>query len=71
MLVFIDNGSQISPCIASKARYALGYKILPKNIKKCTRGYWTRVITTFGVNNNLNEEQVNNAVAMYDQIFNE
>ncbi len=70
MLKFTDKESQISPCIASKARYALGYKDFPNNKGECTSKYWERVIDTFGKNNNLNEIQIKNAKGMYGQIFN-
>ena len=48
MLTFID-GKQISPCIASKAKYALGLKkVEPNNCKSCSRFYWEKTVKRIG-----------------------
>ena len=48
MLMFHNTQTQISPCIASKARYAINLKnIQPENTKKCFFQYWERVIDTY------------------------
>jgi hypothetical protein len=71
MLVFTDSGKQVSPCIASKARYALGTKInIPTNTKLCSKNYWERVIETIcNKHPNLTVNQ-QSAKEMYNQIFN-
>ncbi len=49
ILIFNDTGKQISPCIASMAKHALGLKNkMPNNKKKCTPRYWNRTVDTIG-----------------------
>ncbi len=51
---FKTTKTQISPCIAAKAKFALKLtKIKPNNTKSCSYDYWCRVIETFATHNNL------------------
>lgn len=68
-MLFSDNKKQISPCVASKARYALGYNKGYNNKKHCTENYWNRVIRTLGEINNLSEEKIQKGIGMYNEIF--
>ena len=46
-----QNNKELSPCIVSWGRYALGMKTdKPKNTKKCTETYWHDVINTLVYN---------------------
>ena len=39
------NGSEISPCILSQIKYALGLKTKnPSNNKKCSNKYWNEIL---------------------------
>jgi hypothetical protein len=61
MLTFSD-GKQISPCIASKARYALGLKsIEPRNSKGCSSSYWERTVQRIGDLNRLDSDIIEKA----------
>lgn len=43
------RGLEKSPCICSKAKYALGLKkVKPVNARTCSTEYWVEVITAFG-----------------------
>ena len=51
---FKGTKTQISPCIAAKAKFALNLtKKKPSNIKRCSYDYWFNVIETFASQNNL------------------
>ena len=51
---FKGTKTQISPCIAAKAKFALKLaKKKPANTKKCSFDYWCKVIETFSYHNNL------------------
>ena len=51
---FKGTKTQISPCIAAQAKFALNLtKKKPTNTKKCSHIYWCRVIKTFSSRNNL------------------
>ena len=46
--------TQISPCVAAKAKFALDLtKKKPSNTKTCSYDYWFKVIETFASQNNL------------------
>lgn len=50
---FRGTKTQISPCIAAKAKFALNLtKKKPTNIKTCSYDYWCNVIETFSSQNN-------------------
>lgn len=69
MLLF-ENGKQISPCIASKARYALGTKnVKPVNNKRCSLIYWTKVIDVILENNNNSLNNRDNAIHLYNNLI--
>jgi hypothetical protein len=61
MEYFKGTNKQISPCIASKAKYALKLKkSKPSNSKQCSLNYWLKVIDSiahkYSVSCNLIEE---------------
>jgi len=69
MLTF-ENGKQISPCIASKVRFALGLKMTePQNDKTCSSEYWLKVVQRIGELNNLNSESIDKAKGMYKTLI--
>ena len=48
MLILIEN-KQISPCILSKVKFALGIKSdMPLNKKRCSEEYWDKVVDYIG-----------------------
>ena len=63
----ILDGVEISPCIASKAKFALG---LPNkylgNDKKCSVEYWNKVINFLGIQNQLSSERIKRARNRFD-----
>jgi|TARA_B110000967_G_C18581603_1_gene409992 hypothetical protein len=51
---FKGTKTQISPCIAAKAKFALNpTKKKPSNTKTCSYVYWCRVIETISSQKNL------------------
>jgi len=65
MLTFID-GKQISPCIASKAKYPLGLKkVEPNNCKSCSRFYWEKTVKRIGELNRVDSENIEKAKTKY------
>jgi hypothetical protein len=51
---FKGTKTQISPCIAAKAKFALNLtKKKPSNTRTCSYNYWCKVIETFSSQNNL------------------
>ena len=75
MLVFHNTQTQIRPCIASKARFALGLKnIMPiqQIQQKCTFGYWERVIDTLCIRNHIDNEDIKQlAINQFDELIND
>ena len=62
MHYFKGTKTQISPCIAAKARFALNLtKKKPSNNKTCSYDYWCNVIETFSSQNNLSGKTVEEA----------
>ena len=62
MYFFKGTKTQISPCIASKAKFALNpARRKPSNTKKCSYNYWCKVIETFGSQNNLSNKTTEEA----------
>jgi hypothetical protein len=54
---FIGTTTQIAPCIAAKAKFALKItKKKPTSIKTCSYNYWCKVIETFSSLNNFSAE---------------
>ena len=59
---FKGTKTQISPCIAAKAKFALNLtKKKPSNTKTCSYDYWSKVIETFASQNNLKDKTVEEA----------
>jgi hypothetical protein len=59
---FKGTRTQISPCIAAKAKFALNLtKKKPTNTKKCSYNYWGKVIKTFSSQNNLSAKTAEEA----------
>ena len=59
---FKETKTQISPCIAAKAKFALNLtKKNPSNTKKCSYDYWCKVILTFASLNNLKDKAAEEA----------
>ena len=70
MVKFIDNGKQIAPCIAAKARFALGITLRkPSNVKPCSENYWQRAIDTLCAIENRHEHK-QNAYKKFKQLIN-
>lgn len=72
MLIFNDGNIQISPCILSKGRFALGLKdSRPTNTKRCSLRYWIRVIDTLCASNNIQDENSRLiAIERFDELMN-
>lgn len=59
---FIGSKTQVSPCIVSKAKFALKLtEIKPVNNKVCSYEYWCAVIATLSSQHNLPNQTVENA----------
>lgn len=62
MLVFNNTNTQVSPCIASKARFVHFLRVMPPaNIKRCSLKYCVRVIETRSIIDNIkpdNQQEV-------------
>tara|TARA_R110002049_G_scaffold7526_1_gene43439 strand:- start:1265 stop:1477 length:213 start_codon:yes stop_codon:yes gene_type:complete len=69
MPIFDNKGKELSPCICSKAKYALRLTKEPRNNKQCTRRYWERVVGRISELNNINEKVLKMAINKYDDIF--
>lgn len=70
MAVYDENQKELSPCIVSKAKYALGLKsIKPTNNKICSLEYWERVINTLAKSNLLTKEQIAAAIMRYSELI--
>lgn len=55
MVYFHGTKTQISPCILSKARYALKLTLKkPSNTKTCSLDYWCKTIDTLSKQKKLN-----------------
>lgn len=61
---------QISPCIASKAKFTLNLKMKkPFNTKTCSYDYWCRVIEYFSIENNLTNSISEEAKSKYKSLI--
>ena len=61
MLILIEN-KQISPCILSKVKFALGIKSdMPLNKKRCSEEYWDKVVDYIGKINGKSDDQIRKA----------
>lgn len=72
MAIFPGTSIQISPCILSKARFALGMKdTRPNNNKSCSQIYWSRVVDFLCASHNISDEQVRQrAIDSYNEFMN-
>lgn len=66
-----NKGKQLSPCICSKARYALRIKTeKPKNKKRCSRSYWERTVKAIAKKHDyITEDQVIKAIDKFPEII--
>lgn len=59
---FKGTKTQISPCIAAKAKFALNLtKKKPSNTKTCSYDYWCNVIDTFSSQNKISSKTAEEA----------
>jgi hypothetical protein len=72
MLFFQNTQTQISPCIASKAKFALGLKNERSfNTKSCSQAYWTRTIDTLcSINEIISNTRRQTAIDRYEEFIN-
>ena len=70
-MTFDASTIQISPCIVSKAKFALGLKNeQPKNCKRCSLDYWKRTIGVLCKLNEINDDnRVQIAEKKYDELI--
>ena len=69
-MYYRENGSQISPCIITKARYALGVtNRIPTNQKKCSLNYWEEVVEIIGTSYNIKLLTITRAKGQYFRII--
>jgi hypothetical protein len=70
MVYFKGTKTQISPCIASKAKYALKLNNKkPSNIKKCSYKYWLAVIETFSSQYNISDNIKTEAINQFKSLI--
>ena len=63
---FTGTKKQISPCIASKAKYALRLKNKkPTNIKMCCLDYWKKVVDNLSFQYNISDAIKTEAVNQF------
>lgn len=67
---FMDTKTQIAPCIASKARFALGIAHKePSNNKTCSYNYWSKVITSLASEKSISSEMAEEAKEKFSDIM--
>ena len=67
---FKETKTQISPCIAAKAKFALNLtKKKPSNTKTCSYDYWCNVIETFSSQNNLSGKAAEKAKKQFKSLI--
>lgn len=70
MKYFEGTNTQISPCIAAKAKYALGLTSKkPSNNETCSHDYWLRVIKTFANKHNVSNSIKQEAINKYNHLI--
>jgi len=69
MNVIVTNDVQLSPCMISKAKLALGLKELNGKInsKKCSTTYWKRVVNAVGGKYEVSQSKIDTAIGKYNQ----
>ncbi|MGN7786852.1 hypothetical protein ACTJIJ_20130 [Niabella sp. 22666] len=69
MAVNDENKKELSPCIVSKAKYALGLKpTKPMNNKTCSFEYWQKVTTILAQSNALPKKKIADAMNLYEEL---
>ncbi|AUD06844.1 hypothetical protein CWM47_36335 [Spirosoma pollinicola] len=64
------EGKELAPCIVSKAKYALELKDQsPCNQNPCSEAYWEKTVVIVGRHYNLDDNTINNAIEMYNDLF--
>ena len=67
---FKDTKIQIAPCIASKARFALGITHKkPSNNKTCSYNYWSKVVETLATEKSVSTDITEEAKGKFSQII--
>lgn len=67
---FKGTKTQISPCIASKAKFALNpAREKPSNTKTCSYKYWCKVIETIASQNNLSSKNAEDAKSKFKSLI--
>lgn len=70
MNYFKGTKTQISPCVAAKAKFALNLtKKKPSNSKTCSYDYWCNVIVTFSSQNNLSGKTTEEAKKKFKSLI--
>lgn len=69
MATYDENKKELSPCIISKAKYALGLKpIKPTNNKTCSLEYWQKVIAILSKTYALKKKQIVDAINLHKEL---
>lgn len=67
---FKGTKTQISPCIAAKAKFALNLtEKNPVNTKPCSYDYWCKVIETFSSQKNLSAKAAEEAENQFKSLI--
>ncbi len=65
-MAFIHNNKELSPCILSKSRHALGLKAeKPTNKKRCSLPYWEQAVQAIGELNGVDTATIQAAKGRY------
>lgn len=72
MQFYRRNGSQMSPCIASKVTHALNMpnRYTGNSSKKCSINYWEEACEIIGSHYNLNNDDICNAKRKFNEYIN-
>ncbi|MBO9595007.1 MAG: hypothetical protein J7599_19035 [Niabella sp.] len=69
MATYDENKKELSPCIVSKAKYALGLKsIKPTNNKTCSLEYWEKVVAILSKTYPLKKKQIAHAIEIHNKL---
>lgn len=70
MILFENTTTQISPCIVSKIRFALGLKVdKPNNKKTCSREYWEKAIKSVSKKYSVNDDvKILYAISLFEKM---
>ncbi|GGB30250.1 hypothetical protein GCM10011500_53320 [Mucilaginibacter rubeus] len=65
---FMHSYIQLSPCIVSKVKHALGLPNRHKgNNKRCSQKYWIDVCNEVGANHKCSQSKIENAINLFTQ----